>query len=271
MSKKARIPKSAVKSLLECCAKMGEETGRPAVEIFREYLELIKKYADYFDEPWPETKQTRRGFTEKEDEFIEGAESVSERLERFTLVCLRRNISLQGFDSEHFVHDLDFYGGLDCSKCVVPQAEGLRKYLEELERERRRIEEDLRSDEPSWLSKEMADYHKKPEVIKDKKMSVAKLRIIEELGAEGKSCSVKNEFKCPYGENYKELIKQGIVFEYLWTQIRWYDHHHKDEPAIIDVTSFEDIGEAIDDGRFQKIVEMHEKWMKERGAQEWQI
>jgi len=183
MSKKTKIPKSAVKPLLEYCAKLSEETGRPTVEIFKEYLELIKKYADYFDEPWPETKQTRRGFTEKENELIEAAGNLSERLERFTLVCLRRNISLQGFDSEHFVHDLDFYGHHRCNDCIVPEAEGLRKYLEELEQERRRIEEDLKSDEPSWLSIRMADYYKKPEVIKSEKMSVAKLRLVEVYGS----------------------------------------------------------------------------------------
>jgi len=43
-----RIPRKAVDSLVEYCQKLGEETGRPAAEIFREYLELMKKHADYF-------------------------------------------------------------------------------------------------------------------------------------------------------------------------------------------------------------------------------
>jgi len=55
MSKERRIPKNAVKPLIEHCAKLSREAGRPAAEIFKEYLELMNKYADFFfSEPWPE-------------------------------------------------------------------------------------------------------------------------------------------------------------------------------------------------------------------------
>jgi hypothetical protein len=42
--------------------------------------------------------------------------------------------------------------------------------------------------------------------------------------------------------------------------LKWY---HYGEASIIDVTSFDDIVKAIEDGRFDRIVEEHERYMKE--------
>jgi hypothetical protein len=47
---------------------------------------------------------------------------------------------------------------------------------------------------------------------------------------------------------------------------KWY---HYGEPQIIDVTSFDDIDKALDDGRFRRIVEEHEKYTKETEATGW--
>jgi len=52
---KVEIPKKSVKPLIEHCAKLSEESGKPADEIFKNYLELMNKHADYFSaRPWPE-------------------------------------------------------------------------------------------------------------------------------------------------------------------------------------------------------------------------
>ena len=37
------------------------------------------------------------------------------------------------------------------------------------------------------------------------------------------------------------------------------------EPEIINVTSLDDIVKAMEDGRFDKVVEEHERYMKETG------
>jgi hypothetical protein len=40
-------------------------------------------------------------------------------------------------------------------------------------------------------------------------------------------------------------------------------------PPIIDVTDYNDIDKAIDDGRLKKIIEEHKRYMKETGAEIW--
>ena len=44
--------------------------------------------------------------------------------------------------------------------------------------------------------------------------------------------------------------------------MKWY---HYGEPEIINVTSLDDIVKAMEDGRFDKVVEEHERYMKETG------
>jgi hypothetical protein len=120
-------------------------------------------------------------------------------------------------------------------------------------------------------------------------MQKARLRLFSELGGAGdRTCDVLNFFKCPYGEEYKTLIKNGWTAETLWEHIEWYDHHwnrdqsftpsdsqwkwyHYGEPPIIDVSSFEDICKALDDGRLDKIVAEHKRYMKETGYEIWAI
>ena len=88
----SKIPKSAVKPLMEHCERLSEQTGKPAAQIFREYLELMKKYADFFSEPWTEKPNVQLGLRDRDVGFIRGGKSYRERCERFTIVCLRRNI-----------------------------------------------------------------------------------------------------------------------------------------------------------------------------------
>jgi len=286
---KVEIPKKAVKPLIEHCAKLSEETGKPADEIFKNYLELMNKHADYFSaRPWPETRQVKPWLKREDLEFIEGAGSHEERLERFTLVCLRGNISLEGFNSELFRENFASYGGRECRRCSVPEAMRIREYVELEEQQMREIEEDLKRENPSWLSKSMSEHNKKPDVVKAFKMVRVELRLYEEIGAKGKSCEVKNKYKCPYRELSEKLIKGGRFANALWGHIRWYDRHwncpkgsyasgedakwyHCDEPSLMDVTSYEGIRKAIKDGTLRKIVKEHKKYVKETGTPMWAL
>ncbi len=118
-------------------------------------------------------------------------------------------------------------------------------------------------------------------------MRLVKLTFYEDVGgAEGKSCEVKNKYRCPYGEASEQLIMDGKLAKRAWREIKWYDHHwnpdhtcipaqnmmkwyHYGEPSIVDVTSYDDIIKAIDDGRFTRIIEEHKKYMKETGYDEY--
>jgi len=285
-----RIPKKAVKPLVEYCEKLGEETGREAGEVFEEFLELMNKHADYFfDEPWLETSDRRFGLSDVEKSFIKGGKSYKAECERFKVVFLRRNISLEGFDGERFDGNLRFYGRRECWDCVVPDAVDLRQYVKDIEEAVRSVEEEVKGENPSWIAVKMSGRYRKPEEVKDRKMILVQLKVYEDLGsAKGKSCSVKNKYRCPYGARSKRLIRAGRIAKFVWQEISWYDHHwnpvgnhvsgvgdmtwyHYDEPGIIDVTSYEDIVKAVDDGRVEKIVEEHEKYMKETGREAWAL
>jgi len=276
-----RLPRRAVESLVEFCQKLGEETGRPAAKIFREYLEWMKKHADYFfSQPWPKEPDEPPGLTDKDAEFIEGGKSYKDRCERFMLVCLRKNISLKGFDSEGFAEDFRVYGGKDCWDCVVPEAMELRKKVGEMNEYRKMVEEEMKGN-PSQFIRDWYAHMTNPETIRQHKMLLVQLRLCEELGgAEGKTCETKNEYRCPYAGKSRRLIEDGRLIRRLWRYVEWYREHwyrssthtpspeemrwyHYDEPDFIDVTSYEDILEAIDDGRLHRIIEEYERYFKE--------
>lgn len=279
-----KIPKSAVKPLAEYCKNVSEETGRPAAEVFREFLELMKKHADYFfGEPWPEKVDKPVWFSDEDVGFIDGSESYEDSCERFRLVCLRRNMSMEGFDSEGFTWDFEFYGRLGCADCAVLEATGARKKVKRVEEHRREIEGEMRQEEPSWMTKRMSEYLESPDVVKSDGMLHVKLRLYEEMGgAEKKSCEVRNRYRCPYGEKSVKFIKDGGLLKDLWHYVEWYDHYwnpsrglslsaqdmkwyHYDEPSILDVTSYEDILEAVKDGRMEKIMREYKKYVEETG------
>jgi len=280
-----KIPKEAVKTLAEYCQKISGETGKPAAEIFKEFLELMKKYADFFfREPWPEEPNksySLEWFVGDELDFIKGTKTYKDECERFTVLCLKRNISLKGFDAQGFEEDFDWFGKLACWHCAVPDAASLREYIKRIEEDIRKNEEEMKKNEPSWIAREMYEYYKRPNVFRENKMKYVELRLYEDLGmAEGKSCDVKNKYKCPYEEQANELIENGRVAKFVWRVIWWYDFHwnpsetfrpsademkwyHYGEPSIIDVTSYEDVLKAIEDGRLKKIIEERKRYEKE--------
>jgi hypothetical protein len=123
--------------------------------------------------------------------------------------------------------------------------------------------------------------------LKQDAMREVKWRFFNELGgANNRACEVVNFFKCPYGEERQDFLDKGRLAYEIWDHIEWYDEHwnpniystpaasarkwyHYGEPQIIDVTSFDDIDKALDDGRFKRIVEEHEKYLKEMDATGW--
>lgn len=282
MSGEHKIPKAVAENLAKYCQKVSSETERIAAEIFREFLELIKKYADYFfSEPWSQKLDKRFELSDADLGFIKGGKSYGEECERFTVVCLRRNMSLEGFDAEGFEEDFNWYGKVACLDCVIPDAVSLREHIKRLEEAIRKNEEEMKQKEPSWIARQMYEYYRRPNVVRENKMRYVELRLYDDLGlAEGKSCDVRNKYKCPYGDQTNELIESGRVAKFVWRIVWWYDLHwnpseifrpsaaemkwyHYDEPSIIDVTSYEDILKAIEDGRLKKIIEEHKRYKEE--------
>jgi hypothetical protein len=281
---KRELPRSAVKPLIEYCKKAAGDEDDSASDLFKHYLELMKKYEDFFfSEQWPETLDWQaRLYSSEERHFVEAGGSYAEKCERAIVVRLKHAISLEGFDSECFLDD-DQLGGVSCWDCLVPDAMLLRKEIAEDEQRKRENEEGMKSAEPSWMTKHMHEYYRRPDVVRSDKMRLVKLRFYEEEGgSKGESCEVKNKYRCPYGEASEQLIKDGWLTKRIWREIEWYDHHwnpdptlrptqnemkwyHFGEPSIIDVASYDDVIKALDDGRLERIIEEHEKYMKEMG------
>ncbi|NWF87758.1 hypothetical protein HXY32_08140 [Candidatus Bathyarchaeota archaeon] len=282
MSVETKIPKAAIKPLVEYCQKLSGEIGKPATHIFKEFLELMRKYADYFfGRPWPEKLDKRFDPSNADSSFIKSSKNYNEECERFTVVCLRRNMSLEGFDADGFNEDFGFYGKKACWDCVVPDAMWLREEIKRIEEAITKIEEGMKAQEPSYVISSMYAMYRRPDVVRRNKMNYVELRLYEEEGgAEGKVCEVRNKYRCPYGEETNELIECGRIAKFVWRQIEWYDLHwntsetfrpaaseikwyHYGEPSIIDVTSYEDVLKAVEDGRLERIIEERVKYEKE--------
>jgi hypothetical protein len=161
-----------------------------------------------------------------------------------------------------------YYGGEICWNCAIYQAQSLKKEIDHSTK--------YREEEAGEGSKEV-----RASVEKNEAFSIVEWRGYNELGeANSRTCKVVNYFKCPYGEERRQLIENGSLAYKIWQHIKWYNHHwnnnhtttaaksemkwyHYGEPGIIDVTSLDDIVKALDDGRFDKIVEEHERYMRE--------
>ena len=120
-------------------------------------------------------------------------------------------------------------------------------------------------------------------------MRVVEWRIYNELAeAKNRTCEVINYFRCPYPDDREELQHNGVYAVLLWREIKWYDYHwnshssymppasemkwyHFNEPPIIDVTNYDDIVQAIDDGRLDRIIDEHLRYMKETNRKNWAL
>jgi len=83
---------------MQLCEWMSKEGGKPARDIFKRYLGLMNKYADYFfHQPWPRKydHEEATAFTDEDLEFLH--ENNEEFWERFETMCLKKNMYLDGF------------------------------------------------------------------------------------------------------------------------------------------------------------------------------
>ena len=97
--KKGKIPRLAVENLLVMCEMYSREQGRPASEIFLEFLGLMDRYSEYFfSGGWPKKYDHKEAtsFTDEDEEFL--FDGVDEEFYgRYITVCLKKNMYLDGF------------------------------------------------------------------------------------------------------------------------------------------------------------------------------
>jgi hypothetical protein len=173
-----------------------------------------------------------------------------------------------------------YYADAICSHCAIYQAQSLKR---ELDRGREYWEQNG-GEEAKEKFYQNCEEPKTSEFRKEDAMQEVKWRFYNELaGAENRTCAVLNYFHCPFGKEWRTLLDDGRTAYEIWEHIEFYDHHwnrsttwtspqsdlkwfHFGEPAILDVKSFEDILKAFEDGRLDKIIQEHERYMKETGA-----
>lgn len=279
------LPKKAVEPLIEFCGQEAEATEKSTRDLFEYYLTLMKKHGDFFfAKPWDSKPSLCLGLEDDEQGFVDGAQGYADMVERFTLVYLRRKISVEGFDMQGFKEGLEFDGRLLCKDCCVPDTARLKADIERIERLKKDAEEKVKAENPSYTSQGMQEYLLRPDVMRRDKMQIVQLRFYREIGLAGdKTCSVENRFKCPYGEGSNRLVQDGAVAHDVWRVVEWYDEHwngcshhvpassdskwyHYGEPGVIDVTDYEDVLKSIEDGRLEKVVKEREAFNEATAA-----
>ena len=177
------------------------------------------------------------------------------------------------------------YGKMVCSSCVIQRAQDAKK---ELDRRNRYWQENGGENAKERWYKEVGEPYTSS-FRKQDAMRQVEWRIYNELAeANNRTCEVMNYFRCPYGDAWRQLLQDGYDAHWLWEHIQWYDRHwnrstsytpaasdmkwyHYDEPAIIDVANYDDILNAIDDGRLDRIIDEHERYMKETNCEIWNL
>jgi hypothetical protein len=172
-----------------------------------------------------------------------------------------------------------------CYYCAIYKAQELKK---QLDRQARIWDENGGPEAKQKFYKECGE-PKATEFVRQDAMKLAEWRLYNEAAeANNRTCNVVDYFKCPYGQEWRTLTKDGLIVHRLWAHIRWYDHHwnrnttieitpserkwfHFGEAAIINVGDFEDIINASEDGRLDRIIEEHEKYMKETNRKPWDL
>lgn len=93
---KRKIPRNAVEPLMKTCEWLSKEWKKPASEIFKSFLELMNKYADYFfSKPFPEKYDYDEATTLSEEDVEFLLEKKGEFQDRYTTVCLKKNMNLE--------------------------------------------------------------------------------------------------------------------------------------------------------------------------------
>lgn len=159
-----------------------------------------------------------------------------------------------------------------CFDCVIRRASELRVEVEE----RRRLREENRDFYERELTPE-----KRVEFERQDRLKVAEYMLYDDVGGvEGRVCAFDEEkrdfFKCPFGDEAEVLVEDGRLVEALWTRLTWYNYHHWEFPEgketpLVDPADYDDVLKAIDDGRFEKVVEEHEAYMKKTKRPMWAL
>ena len=177
------------------------------------------------------------------------------------------------------------YARMVCLNCAIHQAQDAKK---ELDRHERYWQENGGEAAKEAWYKEVGE-PKASEFRKNDAMREVEWRIYNELAeANNRACEVMNFFHCPYGDASRQLLEDGHDASLLWQHVYWYDIHwnrgttltpaafemkwyHYSEPPIIDVKIYDDILRSIDDGRLDKIIDEHTRYMKDTGCEIWNL
>ena len=84
---------------MQTCEMLSKEWDKPASMIFKEFLELMNRYSDYFfSEPWPRKYDygDATTFSDEDLDFLFECEE-GDFVDRHMTVCLRKNMFLEGF------------------------------------------------------------------------------------------------------------------------------------------------------------------------------
>jgi len=177
------------------------------------------------------------------------------------------------------------YGKMVCWGCVIQRAQDAKK---ELDRHTRYWQENGgETAKERWYQEAGEPYTSS--FRKDDAIRQVEWRIYNELAeVNNRTCEILNYFHCPYRDARDQLLQDGDDAHWLWEHIRWYDYHwnrdhtftpaasehewyHYGEPPVIDVTNYDDIMRAIDDGRLDKIIDEHLRYMKETDRKIWNL
>jgi hypothetical protein len=177
------------------------------------------------------------------------------------------------------------YGRMACCSCAIQRAQDAKKEIDRVNRYwRENGGETARESRYKEAGEPRTSTFRKQDA-----MQQVKWRIYNELAeAKNRTCEVVNFFHCPYGDEWRKLLRDGDEAYLFWQQIKWYDEHwngnpystptpieqkwyHLKEPPIIEVTNYDDIIRAIDDGRLDKIIDEHLRYMKETNRPGWAL
>jgi hypothetical protein len=177
------------------------------------------------------------------------------------------------------------YGKMVCWSCVIQRAQDAKK---ELDRQERYWQENGgETAKERWYQEAGEPYTSS--FRKDDAMRQIEWRVYNELAeANNRTCEVPNYFHCPYSDTRDQLLRDGHDAHLLWQEIHWYDNHwnrdhtftpaaserkwyHYDEPPIIDVTNYDDVKRAIEDGRLERIIDEHTRYTKETNRAIWAL
>jgi hypothetical protein len=178
-----------------------------------------------------------------------------------------------------------FYASTRCGHCAISQAQRAKKEIDRQDRYWQ--EQGGETAKEEWYQEAGEPYATR--FRKQDAMQQVEWRIYNELGAANdRTCEVVNYFHCPYGDEWRQLQENGYHAYHLWRHVSWYDHHwnqdpsqtppasemkwfHFNEPPIIDITDFDDITRAIEDGRLARIQGEHAAYMNETGREIWAL